>query len=90
MFFEHQLTPEHVSEFASVEAIKQCVLAGLGIALLPEMTVQNELKSGLLRVLPWGGDPLYIHSQLVWLKDKWVSPALSVFLSMTQAYLKEL
>jgi DNA-binding transcriptional LysR family regulator len=40
-------------EFASVEAIKQCAMAGLGVTLLPEMAVKTELERGLLAALPW-------------------------------------
>jgi DNA-binding transcriptional LysR family regulator len=33
-------------EFLSVEAIKQCALATMGIAVLPEVVIANELKRG--------------------------------------------
>lgn len=84
----NQLIPEQVSEFASVEAIKQCVISGLGVAALPEMTVHKEILDGTIKVLPWTGDPMHIQPCMVWLKDKWVSPALSAFLTLTQQHLQ--
>ncbi|MDF2910587.1 MAG: LysR family transcriptional regulator [Sporolactobacillus laevolacticus] len=89
VFSSRGLRTEHIFEFASVEAIKQCVMAGLGVAVLPEMTVKKEISEGSIKLLPWTGNPINVHSQLVWPKDKWVSPALSVFLELTQQYLKE-
>lgn len=76
-------------EFASVEAIKQCVMAGLGIALLPKMAVAKEIEQGQLTVLPWDGPEFPIVTQLCWHKDKWLSPALSAFLEMTREMLME-
>ncbi|GGL65608.1 LysR family transcriptional regulator [Sporolactobacillus putidus] len=88
-FLSCGLIPEHIFEFASVEAMKQCVMAGLGVAVLPKITVKREIKNGEIRVLPWGGTPLFVHSHLVWHKDKWLSPALTAFLNLTRETLKE-
>lgn len=76
-------------EFASIEAIKQCVIAGLGIAVLPEMTIEKEIKQGLIAVLPWAGQNFPIATQLAWHKDKWISPALKAFIEITEETLKE-
>lgn len=35
-------------EFSSIEAIKQCVIAGMGLAVLPQVTVMREQEQGLL------------------------------------------
>ena len=40
-------------EFVSIEAIKQCVMAGLGIGLLPEMTVKDDIAEGRMKELSW-------------------------------------
>lgn len=71
-------------EFSSIEAIKQCVIAGLGIAVLPEMTVEKEIKQGTIAVLPWGGQSFPIATQLAWHKDKWISPALKSFIEIVK------
>lgn len=86
---ERQLVPEQISEFASIEAIKQCVIAGIGAALLPQMTIQRELANGTIKILPWTDDSMQIFSQLAWRRDKWVSPALNAFLQMAQTLLQQ-
>jgi DNA-binding transcriptional LysR family regulator len=65
-------------EFGSVEAIKQCAIAGLGVAFLPQMTVLETLATGQLVALPW--QPTHIYLQLVWHKDKWISPTMNSFI----------
>jgi DNA-binding transcriptional LysR family regulator len=89
--FERSMAAEgvylsEIIEFGSVEAIKQCVMVGMGIAVLPAVTVANEVTRGQLVVLETGS-PLQIYTQMVWNKDKWLSPALSAFLDLCRAEL---
>lgn len=74
--------PGSVTEFSSVEAIKQCLVAGMGLAVLPEMVVARELAAGQLAALRWAGPELDIGIQVVWHKDKWLSPNIEAFLKM--------
>lgn len=69
-----------VTEFSSVEAIKQCLVAGMGLGVLPEIVVARELASGQLVALRWAGQELDIGVQVVWHKDKWLSPNIAAFL----------
>jgi DNA-binding transcriptional LysR family regulator len=87
--FENTLTeaksfPGATIEFSSIEGIKQCVIAGLGIAVLPEMTVQKEILSGQIVALNWKHQNFLITTQLAWHKDKWLSPALKAFINITK------
>ncbi|NJK78712.1 MAG: LysR family transcriptional regulator [Chloroflexaceae bacterium] len=70
-------------EFRNVEAIKQCVLAGMGVGVLPAFVVERDVAEGRLAVLPWRGDTLNVFTQVVYHKDKWLSPALRAFLDIT-------
>ncbi|MGZ6286412.1 MAG: LysR family transcriptional regulator [Ktedonobacterales bacterium] len=67
-------------EFGSIEAIKQCVASGVGIAFLPRAAVETEIEQGKLR-----GYPLEIasnlHTQAVYLKRKWQSRSFQRLLS---------
>jgi DNA-binding transcriptional LysR family regulator len=74
--------PASIVEFSSVEAIKQCVAAGMGLALLPEIVVSREVRLQQLKALAWDGPALDIATHLVWHKDKWISPAMSAFMEM--------
>ena len=75
-------------EFSSVEAIKQCVMTGMGITVLPAMAVSRELAEGRLVVLRWAERPLEVLTQIIWHKDKWLSPALNAFIEVTHNLLQ--
>lgn len=70
-------------ETSSLQVIKQAVLSGLGICLLPEMAVQMELKSKELAKINYQTD-YHIVSQVLYHKDKWISPNLSDFIELSK------
>ena len=57
--------PPSISTFASVEAVEQCVMAGMGMALLPAMTVVPEVAAGRLGVVPWAGPEYRLVTRIV-------------------------
>jgi DNA-binding transcriptional LysR family regulator len=75
-------TPRNSAEFTSVEAIKQCMIAGMGIGILPEIVVAEPLKARQLVALKWAGPKLDIATYVLWHKDKWMSPNIAAFLDM--------
>jgi len=88
--FENMLASNNVRvgtkiEFASIEGIKQCVIAGLGIAVLPEITIEKEIAEGKIAVLSWNGPSFPISTQIAWHKDKWISPALKAFVDIARS-----
>ncbi|MFV1861563.1 LysR family transcriptional regulator [Bacillus amyloliquefaciens] len=74
-------------EFVSIEAIKQCVMAGLGIGLLPEMTVKDDIAAGRMKELNWQNE-CPVFTQLAWHKDKWMSAPLKAFIDLTRKTFK--
>ncbi len=80
----------NVTEFASVEAIKQCVAAGMGIALLPAITVAREIKQHHFKALHWVGPTLDISTHMLWHKDKWISPAMAAFRDLVKGSVDEI
>jgi len=64
-------------EFGSLEAIKHCVKSGLGISLLPKMAVEADLQGGELVSLHWSGQPLPIQAQMIFHRNKWLSPPIA-------------
>ena len=74
---------QEAMSFHSVEAIKQCVMTGIGVTMLPEIAVQNELATGQLVAIEWG-QSLCTYTQLLWHRDKWLSPALTSLIEMSQ------
>jgi DNA-binding transcriptional LysR family regulator len=83
------IVPQQVLEFSSVEAIKQCVVAGMGIAVLPQITVARELAQGDLVALPWASDDLSMSSQMIWHAKRWCSPTMSEFLALARECLSQ-
>jgi DNA-binding transcriptional LysR family regulator len=75
-----KMTPRNSAEFSSVEAIKQCMIADMGIGVLPEIVVAEQLKARQLVALKWTGPKLDIATYVLWHKDKWMSPNIAAFL----------
>ncbi|QAA31390.1 LysR family transcriptional regulator [Clostridium manihotivorum] len=73
-----------VLETGSVQAIKQFTMSGLGVTLLPKVAVEEELNNGRLIALNWSGPDFGIVSQVLYHKDKWLSPALKAFLKLSR------
>ena len=80
---ERGIVPSHTMELWSIEAMKRCVMSGLGIAYLPLMTVNDEIKAGRLKIIPCVGGLKQVFSQVAYHKNKWISPALSMFIDIT-------
>jgi DNA-binding transcriptional LysR family regulator len=64
----------------SIEAIKQCVIRGVGITIIPEISIREEARQGKLAILPWTEDQLETAVLMIWHKDKWLSPTLQAFM----------
>jgi DNA-binding transcriptional LysR family regulator len=75
----HQLRPEFVMEMDSTEAIKQSVMAGLGVGLVSMHTIGLELRHRLLAVPAVEGLPLMRRWHLVVAAGRVLSPAAEAF-----------
>lgn len=84
---EYNVKQNLVLETGSVQAIKQFTMSGLGITLLPKVSVEDEIKAGKLIPLNWCGPDFGVISQVIYHKDKWISPALSAFLKLSHDFL---
>jgi DNA-binding transcriptional LysR family regulator len=81
--------PTTLMEFHSIEAIKQSVMAGIGLTLLPLVVVEKEIAQGKLVPLNWVGRDFEVVTQMMWHKDKWLSPALRAFLEVVREVMGE-
>jgi len=93
MQFEEMLTAEKIRpsvmmEFNSIEAIKQCVIKGLGITVIPEIAVKEELAQEKLKKIPWLDEPMETGVLMIRHKDKWISPALQAFMDICRETMK--
>ncbi|MED4226964.1 LysR family transcriptional regulator [Neobacillus cucumis] len=83
------IVPSYTMELWSIEAMKRCVMSELGIACLPLITVKDEIKEGRLKIIPCEGGFNQIFSQVAYHKNKWVSPALSMFIDITLKHARD-
>ncbi|MBZ9637501.1 LysR family transcriptional regulator [Clostridium sp. FP1] len=81
------LTPKSIMEIGSIQSMKQLAISGLGIIILPKITVEEELLKGKLVELSWCGPSFEFLTQVIYHKDKWMSPALRALLNMTKKIL---
>ena len=80
--------PKYKMGANSIQAIKQFTMSGLGVTLLPETAVKQEVETGKLVQIPWVGPEFRLVTQLVYHKDKWISPTLKSFLALTRQMLQ--
>jgi DNA-binding transcriptional LysR family regulator len=71
--------PRVVMDLGNGEAIKKLVAAGLGLSLVPAMSVRAEVRAGELAALPLA-PPLGRRLGVIRRRDRAPSPALRVFL----------
>jgi DNA-binding transcriptional LysR family regulator len=86
---EHGITIEPYMELGSNEAIKQGVMAGLGIAAMSLHSVTLERRAGLLKVLTVQGFPIKRRWYVVHLKGKRLSLVARTFLDFILAHSEE-
>jgi DNA-binding transcriptional LysR family regulator len=72
-----------------VEALKQCIGLGMGLGLLPAIVVDRDLRQKRIKALNWTGPSLDIVTQILWHKDKWISPAMAAFMDLVKDKLQE-
>ncbi|MFF1636553.1 LysR family transcriptional regulator [Streptomyces sp. NPDC058246] len=89
--FERELA-SHASvdfmEFGTIEATKRAAAAGLGISLLPEVTVAAELADGTLERLLWE-PPFTLRTQLAWRSGKRLPAAARLFVEQARRLVSE-
>ena len=85
-FFEAlKITGRKSMELTSNEAVKQAVLSGLGYSVVPLIGLKNELMNGHLEIFPMKGLPIRTTWNIVWLKNKKLSPVARAYLQYIKA-----
>lgn len=79
---EHSISYRIGFELGSLEAIKHCVMNGLGIALLPRIAVEEEIARGSLAMIPFAHPDLRFYLQLLLHPKKWMSQMLLTFIGL--------
>ena len=68
----------------SNEAVKQAVIAKLGISIMPLIGISNELTNKQLKIIPVKNLPISSEWNLVWTKGKRMYPAAKAFIKFIE------
>lgn len=68
----------------SIEAVKRCVINNLGIAVVPRYSVLEEIQQGSLVVIETELSNRVYKSEVIYHKNKWVSPQMELALHILQ------
>ena len=79
---EKKITVNTVTEFDNIETVKRAVEIGAGVAIVPEVTVAQEVQLGSLASVKFSDVRLARPVAVVHKKSKTLSPALQQFLSI--------
>ncbi len=70
--------------FSNVEVIRRCLLAKMGVGLLPRCVVDDDITQGRLQEQKVKGAPYRFMSAVIWPREARVSARLSVFLRLVR------
>lgn len=73
-----------VLEMSNTEPIVSLVAQGVGLSLLPDYATETAVQAGLLVRLPVADLHVDIWKQLLYHRDKWISPAMQQVISFCQ------
>ncbi|WP_299117123.1 LysR family transcriptional regulator [uncultured Winogradskyella sp.] len=76
----HNISTRKKMQLTSNEALKQAVVAGLGLSIMPLIGIKNELKNNDLQIIPFKDLPIVSNWNLVWQKSKNLSPVAMAYL----------
>ncbi len=77
----YQITSTRTIELVSNEAVKQAIVAGMGYSIMPLIGMKNELLNRELEIVPMPNLPIETEWNLIWLKDKQLSPSSQAYVN---------
>jgi DNA-binding transcriptional LysR family regulator len=84
------IIPNMKMQLASNEAVKQSVIAGLGLSIMPLIGLKNELEKGDIKIIPIKKLPIVSSWRLIWLKGKKLSPVAMAYLDFISEFNEEI
>jgi DNA-binding transcriptional LysR family regulator len=78
----HRVAVETVMEFDNIETIKRSVEVGSGVSILPETTLVNEIRSGLLATCDFVEGPFTRDVGVIYRRGRVLSAAARQFVTM--------
>lgn len=85
IFRDNKLEITPVMEFDNIETVKRAVEIDHGIAIVPQATVQQELRQGTLALVPFKGKEFTRPLAILHRKGRVLTPAMKKFVEMLAA-----
>lgn len=82
MLSSFNIKPQSIIETGNIQTIKQLVMSGMGVTLLPLCAIEQECHEGRMVQLNWRGPTFDLHAQVIRHKSKWISPQLNAFIQL--------
>ena len=67
-------------ELTSNEAVKQAVIANMGLSIMPIIGIRQELQTKQLKIIPMEGLPIQTNWHIVWNRGTRLSPSAKAFI----------
>ncbi|WP_027415996.1 LysR family transcriptional regulator [Aneurinibacillus terranovensis] len=83
---DKQMEVKESLDFGSIEAIKQCVVSGLGISMMPYFSVKEEIESKKLKGEVIDSNQPAISTFITYHKDKWLSSSMNAMISLIKIH----
>ena len=83
-----KITPGTVIEMNSIEAIKQAIMAGIGVTVIPEIAVRGEIGDGRMARVSWVEDDLETGVLMIRCKGKWCPPSLDALMDTVRNHFR--
>lgn len=82
---DHEINVEIVMEFDNIETVKRAVEIDMGIAIVPESTITQEIAKQTLAAVKFSDVEFYRPLAAIYKKNKVLSPAMKQFLSILKS-----
>lgn len=86
---DNQINASKTLQLTSNEAVKQAVIAGIGFSIMPLIGLRNEIQNGEIRIIRVKGLPITTNWNLIWRKEKQLSPVASELVKYVREHKKE-
>ncbi|MCR9254064.1 MAG: LysR family transcriptional regulator [bacterium] len=86
---DNQINASKTLQLTSNEAVKQAVIAGIGFSIMPLIGLRNEIQNGEIRIIKVKGLPITTNWNLIWRKEKQLSPVASELVKYVREHKKE-
>ncbi len=79
---KHEVSVITKAEFDNIELIKRAVEIGMGISVVPSMTVKSEIHAGLLKAVSLTEGPFMRSIAILYRRGRSLSPAVKKFIAV--------